>query len=362
MVDENLKKQNNEDIEKCRQDIQKAAGHTPSQQPADSDQPGQDISAVTPDKPLIPSFEDIIAGESPDDSQEITINQDMDEDDDQIDVNEISKILSDTGPVDIDNVFEDEQRYDLLDDPEDTQLDEKNDPAEMLADTDWQLLNEPSDNLDDVPMNPDDDNSLEMMVNVDDDGPLISKAEQDMLMAEFNDINDTPESEPEDDFSQNDLIEQIQHGLDNISEQPSAGAEPQETENQQIQNEIPEFDVYENILSQQRKQSSTKRQAPQRTAPKRNDDLTGTVGDIIKQTKADAGNADSAPIEPTIEKQPEPVDNTQVLSIEETLETEIEAAQDSNTSGIYEYADSMNQTQHEIIKDIVKRDIDALCV
>lgn len=346
MTDENHKQHNNDDIEKCRREIQKANGDSPSDQTPAADDQGEKVNKDTPSKPLIPSYEDIVASDSAKDDDPFHINDALDMDDDEVDVNEIRKILSDTGPVDIDNVFEDEQKFDLLDDSEDTKFD---DTTELLDDTDWQMLNEPSDNLEDVPMDSIDDESLEMMVNIDDDGPLISKQEQDLLMEELNSQDDLNQTQNDQDTNDN-LVEQIQKGLADFTNQNNPDPQPQNTDDKEENSNIPEFDVYENILSKQRRQSSTKRQGPQRKAPKSHDKPAGTVGDIIKQTKADVTDK-TAPSE----KQPEPIENKEVVKAE---------AKDTrpDSSGVTEYYYKMSETQHKIVEDIVKRDIDALCV
>lgn len=344
MTENKPEKPENNDIENCRQDILKA-GERSAHNPETPENQNAPEDRNTPDRgrprQKIPSFEDIIADDNSSSDPEINIDSDLsdiDNLDDDIDVKEISHILSETGPVDIDNVFEDEPKFDLIDDSDDS--------AEVLDDTDWQMLNEPSSNLDDVPMNGDDDNSLEMMVNIDDEEPLISRQEQDMLMEE----HDIPDNEPNDEETNDDriIIERMQDKLASLSEQ---SLPPQPSLRSESPNEpagsIPKFDVYEKILSEERKQTASTRQAPQRKSQSAEHSASGTVGDIIRQTREDVSGS-------------EQVFKNQAERIEPS-EHAAAYKYGPRSSGIIHLHESLNDKQREIIEDIVRRDIEALC-
>jgi hypothetical protein len=330
MTENMPEKPKDDDIENCRKDILKANNQNPSG--GSSENIGNDQNSPDENKkPKIPSFEDMIAKEPQHSENHTEIT------DDSIDVKEIGNILSESGPVNIENMFNDEKCYDLIE--------EEDDCIQMLNDTDWQMIEQPSSNLDDVPMDNDDDNSLEMMVNADDNEPLISKQEQDMLMAEFNnDDQDNQDNFEVSDTEDDDTIEQIQQGISALS--ADKNDESDELESTQ-QGNIPDFDVYDKILSNQRKQSSANRQAPKRIPPKKSEQPAGTVGDIIRQTKAD---------QPPIQNQPEP------MELNDSINKDYNETKPACIFGIVFQPDNMNQMQHRIIEEIVKRDIDALCV
>ena len=333
MTENKPEQPSNDDIEQCRQDIRKASGGS-APKPNHSDDNNVE-SKPKPTKPTIPSFEEIISANKSNGGDDFDIDADLDDFDHEIDVREISHILSETGPPDIDNVFEDEPRFDLLEDPDDPAS-----KAEVLADTDWQVLNSPSSNLDDVPMDDDDDKSLEMMVNIEDDEPLVSRQEQDMLMAELDTTDDA--ASIDDSLDDRIIIEQMQKSLESLSDSDD---KPQPDNNAEAPNNvIPKFDVYENILSSERRQTSARRQGPNSKTDKPATQPTGTVGDIIRQTRADVTAADQTP-----QESGEPIENRKVVN------------HIALTSGIIHTFDNLNENQHEIIREIVSRDIALFC-
>ena len=164
-------------------------------------------------------------------------------------------------------------------------------------------------------------------------------------------IIDESETDPEatavsyegvfDDLSEDDSPEEAD-GLDETE-----GTEPDDS-TRKTNREVPRFNLAEQILSEQRKIASVRRKKPDRnTSANSTPEATGTVGQIIRQSKKPFTSAEGK------EKTPETV------VIKKTSET-IQSPSPT-VHGIINKADNLSGSQHRIIADIVARDVARFC-
>jgi len=108
--------------------------------------------------------------------------------------------------------------------------------------------------------------------------------------------------------------------------------------------EVPRFNLAEQILSEQRKIASIRRKKPNgNTSANSTPEATGTVGQIIRQSKKPFASAEGK------EKTPEPV---VIKKTSETIQSPRPAVH-----GIINKADNLSGSGHRIIADIVARDV-----
>ncbi len=108
--------------------------------------------------------------------------------------------------------------------------------------------------------------------------------------------------------------------------------------------EVPRFNLAEQILSEQRKIASVRRKKPDRnTSANSAPEATGTIGQIIRQSKKPFVSAKGK------EKTPEPV---VIKKTSETIRSPSPAVH-----GIINKADNLSGSGHRIIADIVARDV-----
>ena len=121
------------------------------------------------------------------------------------------------------------------------------------------------------------------------------------------------------------------------------GAEPDDS-NRKTDREVPRFNLAEQILFEQRKIASIRRKKPDgNTSANNTPKATGTVGQIIRQSKNPFASAKGK------EKTPEPV---VIKKISETIQLPSPAVH-----GTINKADNLSSSGHRIIADIVARDI-----
>lgn len=160
-------------------------------------------------------------------------------------------------------------------------------------------------------------------------------------------IIDESETDPEatavsyegvfDDLSEDDSPEEA----DGLSE--TEGTEPDDS-TRKTNREVPRFNLAEQILSEQRKIASVRRKKPNgNTSANSTPEATGTVGQIIRQSKKAFASAEGK------EKTPEPI------VIKKTSET-IQLPSPT-VHKIINKADNLSGSQHRIIADIVARDV-----
>lgn len=160
-------------------------------------------------------------------------------------------------------------------------------------------------------------------------------------------IIDESETDPEaatvsyesvfDDLPEDDSPEEAD-GLDETE-----GTEPDDS-TRKTDREVPRFNLAEQILSEQRKIASIRRKKPDgNTSANSTPEATGTVGQIIRQSKKTFASAEGK------EKTPEPV---VIKKISETIRSPSPAVH-----GIINKADNLSGSQHRIIADIVARDV-----
>ena len=270
----------NDDILKCRENILRAGGSDPG--------------ANKPVSQKIPSFEEIISKQ--------------------------------TGPKEADTPAE----------PPVVEDESEGSGMEILADTDWHLPGETVELVDDtagdaelenILEKPDADEYPDVLMSDEEmnpSSPLVSKAEQEELLAEFDDIDEYDPMDEDEEVEETELVKEIEEGLAAMSE----------TDEDQSKG-IPEFNVYDRILSDERKESSKQRQGPGGNGRPKNSvpAASGTVGDIINSSKGIAKNEKS-------EASPQ-----EKVNSEDTVR------------GIIHGHDNMNDIQVEIISDIVARHI-----
>jgi hypothetical protein len=151
-------------------------------------------------------------------------------------------------------------------------------------------------------------------------------------------IIDESETDPEaaavsyegvfDDLSEDDSPEEAD-GLDETE-----GTEPDDS-TRKTNREVPRFNLAEQILSEQRKIASVRRKKPDRnTSANSTPEATGTVGQIIRQSKKPFTSAEGKEKTPETIRSPSPT-----------------------VHGIINKADNLSGSQHRIIADIVARDV-----
>jgi hypothetical protein len=293
----------NDDILKCREDILRAGGFDPE--------------ASETSRRKILSFEEMISGQTDpvetETPEEIPATEDVPE--------EVASV-EDTPEEAI--VAENESEGSGM---------------EVLADADWHLPGETvelvenaadDEELEDILQEPKADEDADVLMTsdeIDPSSPVVSKAEQEELLAEFDDIDEEDlleDGRQEDEDTE--FEKEIEEGLAAMS-----------TVDEKQDDGIPEFNVYDRILSDERKESSTRRQGPggNGDAKPKVPAVSGTVGDIINKTKGDVKN--------------------------ETPQDDVEdnAGKTDTVRGIIHGHDNMNDIQAEIISDIVARQIAA---
>lgn len=155
-------------------------------------------------------------------------------------------------------------------------------------------------------------------------------------------IIDESETDPEaaavsyegvfDDLSEDDSPEEAD-GLDETE-----GTEPDDS-TRKTNREVPRFNLAEQILSEQRKIASVRRKKPDRnTSANSTPEATGTVGQIIRQSKKPFTSAEGKEKTPETIQSPSPA-----------------------VHGIINKADNLSGSQHRIIADIVARDVARFC-
>ncbi len=155
-------------------------------------------------------------------------------------------------------------------------------------------------------------------------------------------IIDESETDPEaaavsyegvfDDLSEDDSPEEAD-GLDETE-----GTEPDDS-TRKTNREVPRFNLAEQILSEQRKIASVRRKKPDRnTSANSTPEATGTVGQIIRQSKKPFTSAEGKEKTPETIQSPSPT-----------------------VHGIINKADNLSGSQHRIIADIVARDVARFC-
>lgn len=155
-------------------------------------------------------------------------------------------------------------------------------------------------------------------------------------------IIDESETDPEaaavsyegvfDDLSEDDSPEEA----DGLSE--TEGTEPDDS-TRKTNREVPRFNLAEQILSEQRKIASVRRKKPDRnTSANSTPEATGTVGQIIRQSKKPFTSAEGKEKTPETIQSPSPT-----------------------VHGIINKADNLSGSQHRIIADIVARDVARFC-
>jgi hypothetical protein len=311
----------NDDILKCREDILRAGGLDPkASEPAPRKIPSfeemiskqtEPVETETPEE--IPAVEDV-----PD---QFAVVEDVPEEVAAVEnIPEEIQVVEDTVEEAI--VLEDESEGSGM---------------EVLADADWQLggetveLVEDTENdeeLEDILEDAESEEDTDVLMNsdqIDPSSPVVSKAEQEELLAEFDAIDEDDLLDDDDDQEdQAEFEKDIEEGLAAMS----AADEKQD-------DDIPEFNVYDRILSDERKESSTRRQGPGDNGGAKNNvpAVSGTVGDIINKSKGDANNE----------------------TPQENLEDKVSST--DTVHGIIHGHDNMNDIQAEIISDIVARQI-----
>jgi hypothetical protein len=291
----------NDDILKCRENILRAGGFDP------------ETSETSRRK--IPSFEEMISGQTDpvetETPEEIPATEDVPE--------EVASVENTPEEA---IVAEDESEASGM---------------EVLADADWHLPGETVElventaddaELEDLLQEPKADEDADVLMTsdeIDPSSPVVSQAEQEELLAEFDDID---EEDLLEDGRQEDEDTEFEKEIEEGLAAMSATDEKQD-------DGIPEFNVYDRILSDERKESSTRRQGPGGNGDaKRNVPVvSGTVGDIINKTKGDVKNE----------------------TPQENLEDK--ASSTDTVRGIIHGHDNMNDIQAEIISDIVARQI-----
>ena len=112
--------------------------------------------------------------------------------------------------------------------------------------------------------------------------------------------------------------------------------------------EVPRFNLAEQILSEQRRIASIRRKKPNgNTSANSTPEATGTVGQIIRQSKKTFASAEGK------EKTPEPV---VIKKTSESIQSPGPAVH-----GIINKADNLSGSQHRIIAEIVARDVARFC-
>ena len=283
----------NNDILKCREDILRAGG--------------PDSGADKFSRRKIPSFEEMVSKQT---------------DSDETEKAEEIPVVEDTPEEAI--VSENESEGSGM---------------EVLADTDWHLGGETVElventaddaELEDILERTEQEEDVDLLMSsdeIDPSSPVVSQAEQEELLAEFDDLDeDDSLDDSDDDHQENqaEFVRDIEEGLAAMS----ASDEKQD-------DGIPEFNVYDRILSDERKESSTRRQGPGGNGDAKSNvpAVSGTVGDIINSSKGIAKN----------EKAQENIDDK--ISSADTVR------------GIIHGHDNMNEIQTEIISDIVAHQI-----
>jgi len=151
-------------------------------------------------------------------------------------------------------------------------------------------------------------------------------------------IIDESETDPEaaaasyegvfDDLSEDDSPEEA----DGLNE--TEGTEPDDS-TRKTNREVPRFNLAEQILSVQRKIASVRRKKPDRnTSANSTPEATGTVGQIIRQSKKPFTSAEGKEKAPETIRSPSPA-----------------------VHGIINKAGNLSGSQHRIIADIVARDV-----
>ncbi len=164
-------------------------------------------------------------------------------------------------------------------------------------------------------------------------------------------IIDESETDPEaatvsyegvfDDLSEDDSTEEAD-GLDETEE-----TDPDDS-TRKTDREVPRFNLAEQILSEQRKIASIRRKKPDgNTSANSTPEATGTVGQIIRQSKKPFASAEGK------EKTPEPV---VIKKTSETIQSPSPAVH-----GIINKADNLSGSGHRIIADIVAQDVARFC-
>ena len=132
--------------------------------------------------------------------------------------------------------------------------------------------------------------------------------------------------------------------FDDLPEDDSPeGTEPDDSA-RKTDREVPRFNLAEQILSEQRKIASIRRKKPDgNTSANSTPEATGTVGQIIRQSKKTFASAEGK------EKTPETV---VIKKTSETIRSSSPAVH-----GIINKADNLSGSGHRIIADIVARDV-----
>lgn len=294
----------NDDILKCRENILKAGGK---------------ISG----RPRIPTFEEMVSPTP--DPVKISENDDPQP--------------MQTGGVpdelEIPDVLEGVDLSEDLDQPDASGM-------EVLADQDWRLPGENTEQpenpvldqeIEDVLGCEIDEEDIDIAAELDVDqidlsSPLVTSQEQQELLAEPEDICESHDQPMDQDEEQ--IAKQIEDQLVSMSEK-----EDESNDQQQQGDAIPEFNVYKEILSVQRKRSSTNRLAPVRKSQKKTDlpKPTGTVANIINRSKG---------ITEIPQTETAPAQIAKIINIKR---------------GVIHGPDNITETQSGIITDIVNRHI-----
>jgi hypothetical protein len=347
----------NDDILKCRENILKAGGKLPA-------------------RPRIPTFEEIISAESTPDPAPVADA-----------TSEITESYESEAPQ-YDMVSDDLEDIDVLEDIDlsDDTDDSEGSGMEVIADEDWHL---PSENTE-QPENPTLDMEIEEILDkhaeieevdvveeviaeaqqleeleeadvdpLDPSSPVVSIEEQQELLTEPEGIckyDDSPTDEDEDQ-----IAKQIGDQLLSMSQEQT---EPvtQIDEDQQPDDAIPEFNVYDRILSSERKQSSTRRQGPGKKTLDEKVELPkpmGIVADVINNSKAITEVIQDA--DTIKDVQPiETINNTEEVQQSEMVKVDEGAQLAENIDiclGVIHGPDNISETQSSIITEIVNRHI-----
>ncbi len=161
----------------------------------------------------------------------------------------------------------------------------------------------------------------------------------------FEDDNDSGKIGSKDDTAK--LLESDADPIEASGLDETEGTEPDDSA-RKTNREVPRFNLAEQILSEQRKIASIRRKKPNgNTSANSTPEVTGTVGQIIRQSKKPFASAEGK------EKTPEPV---VIKKTSETIQSPSPAVH-----GIINKADNLSGSGHRIIADIVARDVARFC-
>ncbi len=179
----------------------------------------------------------------------------------------------------------------------------------------------------------------------DDDDLPEDDSPEDTDVAIFEDDNDSGKIGPKHDTAK--LLESDADPIEVSGLDKTEGTEPDDS-TRKTDREVPRFNLAEQILSEQRKIASIRRKKPNgNTSANSTPEATGTVGQIIRQSKKPFASAEGK------EKTPEPV------VIKKTSETT--QSPSPAVHGTINKADNLSGSGHRIIADIVARDVASFC-